>query len=203
MKKILLLAVFSLMVGICSANDFAYDAQIDGIYYNFLGDEAIVTYQQYQQEYQNEELVEKYISDYTGAVVIPESVTYNDKTYRVTAIGDHAFFECSGVTSITIPSSVDSIGGYAFRHCSGLTSLAIPESVGFIGNCAIADCANLTSVNIPSKVTTLSIGLFIRDASLTSINIPETVDSIFSVSISCIICSSTARRPAVSTITTL
>ena len=156
----------------------AYDAQIDGIYYKFSTDEATVTYQQYQQEYQDGELIENYISDYTGDIVIPETVAYNGKTYHVTTIGNHAFFGCGDVTSITIPESVDSIGNYAFRHCASLTSLAIPESVVNIGNCAIADCENLVSVNIPSKVTTLSMGLFIRDNSLASITIPETVDSI-------------------------
>ena len=156
---------------------FAYDAQIDGIYYKFSGDEATVTYQQHQQAYQDETLIEKYISDYTGDIVIPETVEHDGVTYRVTAIGDHAFRGCSGVTSITIPKSVTSIGGYALRQTS-LTSITIPESVKSIGECAFYGCESLSSVNIPEGVTTLSKALFYNCYSLPSVVVPESVDSI-------------------------
>ena len=53
--------------------------------------------------------------DYTGTIVIPASVTYSGTTYRVTSIGDGAFFDCTGLTSVTIPNSVTSIGGSAFQ----------------------------------------------------------------------------------------
>lgn len=156
---------------------FAYDAQIDGIYYKFSGDEATVTYQQHQQAYQDETLIEKYISDYTGDIVIPETVEHDSRTYRVTAIGDHAFRGCSAVTSITIPKSVTSIGGYALRQTS-LTSITIPESVKSIGECAFYGCESLSSVNIPEGVTTLSKALFYNCYSLPSVVVPESVDSI-------------------------
>lgn len=87
----------------------AYDAEINGIYYNFSGDEATVTYQKYENY--------KYISDYSGNIVIPQSITYNGKTYSVTSIGDQAFWYCSSLTSITIPNSVTSIGFQAFKKC--------------------------------------------------------------------------------------
>ena len=95
----------------------AYDAKIDGIYYNFSGDNAIVTNKNTSY------------NSYSGAVVIPESVTYNDKTYSVTNIGNYAFYNCSGLTSVTIPNSVTSIGQYAFRDCSSLTSVTIGNGV--------------------------------------------------------------------------
>lgn len=113
------------------SNAFAYDAEINGIYYDFSGDEATVTYQS-QKDWD-------YVSDYSGAVVIPASVTYSGKTYSVTSIGSFAFRHCSGLTSVTIPGSVTSIGSYAFQHCSGLTSITIPNSVTSIGNYAF-DC---------------------------------------------------------------
>ncbi len=85
---------------------------------------------------------------YSGVVNIPASVTYNSKNYSVTSIGDHAFYDCSGLTSVTIPNSVTSIGGYAFEVCRGLTSVTIPNSVTSIGDYAFCWCEGLTAVNI-------------------------------------------------------
>ena len=83
---------------------------------------------------------------YSGIVTIPETVSYNDRVYTVTSIGNSAFSSCSGLTSITIPSSVTSIGYYAFRSCTGLTSITIPSSVTSIGNSAFSGCSNLMNI---------------------------------------------------------
>lgn len=58
-----------------------------------------------------------YSNEYSGNVVIPESVTYNGNTYPVTSIDGGAFNYCSSLTSVTIPNSVTSIGGGAFIDC--------------------------------------------------------------------------------------
>ena len=98
--------------------------------------------------------------------------TSNDK------LGDYAFYGCSGLTSLTIPSSVTSIGGEAFRDCSGLTSLTIPSSVTSIGDCAFFGCSSLTSLTIPSSVTSIGNNAFYGCSSLTSLTIPSSVTSI-------------------------
>ena len=73
---------------------------------------------------------------YKGDIIIPASVTYDGTTYSVTSIEAYAFSGCTGLTSISIPSSVTSIGGSAFYLCTGLTSVDIPNSVTSIGNSA-------------------------------------------------------------------
>ena len=128
-----------LLIATClfSNNAFAYEAEINGIYYNFNGDEAEVTYTNTSYDF------------YTGDVVIPESVVYNAKTYSVTSIGSSAFAGCSGLTSVNIPNSVTSIGKYAFNYCSGLASVTIPNSVTSIGNVAFDNCYGLKKVIVP------------------------------------------------------
>ncbi|MCR5360812.1 MAG: leucine-rich repeat domain-containing protein [Bacteroidales bacterium] len=81
-----------------------------------------------------------------GDVVVPSSVT---------SIGDYAFQDCKGVTSVVIPNSVTSIGSYAFSGCTVLTSIEIPSSVTSIGDDAFYYCTGLTSIEIPSSVTSI------------------------------------------------
>ena len=148
----------------------AYDAYINGIYYNFKGDEATVTYKLYSNGI--------YYSYYSGSVIIPESVTYNGTTYTVTSIGGYAFSACTGLTSNTIPNSVTSIGYYAFNKCIGLTSITIPNSVTSIGSYAFYGCTGLTSITIPNSVTSIGSHTFLVCTGLTSITIPNSVTSI-------------------------
>ena len=121
----------------------AYDCEVDGIYYNLdnSNNTASVTYK--NSDY----------NSYSGSVVIPSSFVYNGTTYTVTSIGNWAFYNCSGLTSITIPNSVTSIGRFAFDNCSGLTSVTIPNSVTSIGGGAFLDCSGLTSITVASENT--------------------------------------------------
>ncbi|MCD7713359.1 MAG: leucine-rich repeat domain-containing protein, partial [Prevotella sp.] len=115
---------------------------------------------------------------YTGDIIIPEEVEYNDETYSVTAVGDYAFDSCSGLTSIEIPNSVTSIGNYAFYGCTGLTSVEITDGVTSIGNYAFFNCSQLTSVDIPNSVTTIGQQAFYFCYGLKELTIGENVESI-------------------------
>ena len=96
----------------------------------------------------------------------------------VTSIGSYAFFGCSSLTSIVIPSSVTSIGDLAFSDCSSLESIVIPSSVTSIGDSAFEDCSSLASIVIPSSVTSIGFEAFRECSNLTNIVIPTSVTSI-------------------------
>ena len=115
MKKQLLLLAIMMLPLVASA-----EVEIDGINYSY--------------DYGNKQAkVIKKSPKYEGNIVIPETITYERREYSVTSIGDYAFSDCTGLTSISIPNSVTSIGDYAFYGCTGLTSITIPSSVTSIG----------------------------------------------------------------------
>ena len=148
----------------------AHDFEVDGIYYIINGNEATVTFRGTSYyEYSNE---------YSGSVTIPSSVTYNGTIYSVTSIGVLAFYNCSGLTSVTIPNPVTEIGYSAFSGCRGLTSVTIPTSLKTIGERAFKDCQSLTSVAIPNSVTTIGDLAFYNCSALTSVSIGNSVSSI-------------------------
>ena len=114
----------------------------------------------------------------SGDISIPATITVGENTYTVTSIGDYAFANCSGLTSVTIPDGVTSIGDYAFYFCLRLTSVTIPDGVTTIGEYAFSHCTGLTSVTIPDGVTTIGEYAFSYCTGLTSVTIPGSVTSI-------------------------
>ena len=135
MKKLLFLLTFALSA---SSTVFAEEVQINGLWYSLSEITAEVI---------------KYKNDvkYSGSIVIPSSVSYNDIEYSVTSIGKEAFYDCADLTSVTMPNSVTSIGSYAFDWCSNLTSVTIPNSVTNVGQDAFSGCDGLTKVELNSN----------------------------------------------------
>ena len=116
--------------------------------------------------------------DYSGDIVIPETVTYNNVTYRVTSLCYMCFSGCSSLTSINLPSSITSLGDYCFDRCSSLTSINLPSSITSLGDECFSNCSSLTSIILPSSITSLGDGCFSGCSSLTSINLPSSITSL-------------------------
>ena len=110
--------------------------------------------------------------EYNGTHEYECYYTSNDK------IGDYAFFRCSGLTSLTLPSGVTKIGGGAFFNCSGLTSLTLPSGLTEIGYGTFSGCSGLTSITLPSGVTSIGNHAFDGCTGLTSLTLPSGVTEI-------------------------
>ena len=117
--------------------------------------------------------------DLSGSKIVKGGDSYYYGCYTLDdVIGDFAFYGCSGLTSLTLPSSVTKIGDYAFKGCSGLTSLTLPSSLTEIGKYAFYGCSGLTSLTLPSSVTKIGDYAFYGCSGLTSLTLPSSVTKI-------------------------
>ncbi len=188
MKKQLLLLIFSLLPLVASAHDIEVK-NADGvtIYYNYTNDgkELAVTFRGDKSN--------SYPNEYRGNIVIPDEVTYMNRTRRVTSIGSSAFFNSSQLTSITIPNSVTSIGGYAFDECSGLKKVIVSDIAAWCGikfgnaysnplryahHLYNDENTEIKDLVIPNSVTSIGQYAFQSCSGLTSVTIGNSVTSI-------------------------
>ena len=173
MKKLLFLLLAVLLPQLASAyRQFT----IDGLSYRTDGDADVAT------------TVTMYYCDrdVTGAVVIPSTVTHTwtqsnvtyTRTYIVNSIGNSAFDTCTGMTSVSIPSTVTFLDEWAFRDCDGLTSINIPNSVTKINHCVFAFCDGLTSISIPNSVVELGQQVFWTCTNLRTVHLGNQIPEI-------------------------
>lgn len=143
LKKLMLIVTL-----LTSLNTFAYDIQIDNIYYYVNVNDFTCEVTSKDANY----------NSYSGDIIIPETVTYKTKILRVTGIGYNAFYNCTDLTSVTIGKSVTVIKENAFYNCSGLESITIPNSVTRIDNYAFSGCSSLKELIIEDGTNSLSLG---------------------------------------------
>ena len=208
MKQFFILTVLMALAIDVNAYDFKV-ANADGvtIYYNYInnGTEVEVTYEGYYKSWNSSKLKYDYYyrgcsTLYGNSVTIPETVTYNDRTFPVTQIGRDAFhdnymqyvilpksikslgsssFQDSSIREITIPDGITELRYSIFSGCKYLTKVNFPEGMKVIGNYVFDGCTSLTSVTIPESVTVLNG--FTKCSGLKSITIPKNVtDVLFS-----------------------
>lgn len=125
-----------------------------------------------------------------GEIIIPASVSFDDRELPVTAIKEYKmeggagetptgpFSDCKDITGVVIPDSVTLIGYYAFSECTGLKSVTIPDSVTEINQFAFENCTGLTSINIPDSVTAIGNYAFSGCNGITSVTVPKNITDI-------------------------
>ncbi|MGP1463754.1 leucine-rich repeat protein [Tannerella sp.] len=177
-----IIALAGLMIATGTVQAKQYDFKYNGLYYKVTKKTGVISY---DVKVVPENVDAPYYSagnKPTGAVTIPKNFTREVgsfiRTYDVTEIGEWAFYECDGITSVTIPNSVKTIGEWAFLRCTALQSIDIPASVTTIGEGAFAGCKALQSIDIPASVTTIRERAFAGCGALQSIHIPASVTTI-------------------------
>lgn len=175
MKK-LFLTLFGLALSI---NGFAYDFQLDGIYYTIISESDCTV-----------EVTRNNDKYYSGNMVIPKQVTKYGQTYTVTRIGENAFYDCKNLYSVTIPETVDSINSGAFIWCSAITEINVDGNSpyfqskdGVLFNKAMTKLLHFPNAKsgdyqIPDGVETIGSHSFNTNMQLHSVSMPSTVKRI-------------------------
>ena len=168
MKRLFFLLILVLLVS--STNAYAYETQINGIYYDLNYDDktAIVTHD--GNPYDNNGA--GYIQ---SKITIPTEIYYNNIIYYVNTIDWRAFYNCSSIESIVLPNSIITIKSCAFENCISLIHLIIPNSVIEIGSSAFANCSSLSSIKLSNNIKDIEYKTFENCKSLSSIIIPDGV----------------------------
>lgn len=109
----------------------------------------------------------------TSQVVIPESVEYQGKSYRVTSVCDDAFSWHKDLLSVSLPESVMSIGSGAFFNCLSLKKVSLPDKLTEIKSSTFGECKMLSDISLPSSITVIGSGAFENCKSLERLTIPQ------------------------------
>lgn len=147
----------SLIMLVSSIYASAYDIELNGLYYTYINE--------------GKELRFDSCNVSIKALVIPDEVTYHDRSRNVTAINEKACQNDSALISLAIPNTVKTIGATAFSRTS-LSSLIIPSSVTSIGSFAFSGCKSIGSIQFGSNVKKIGEYAFMYCTGLKSVILP-------------------------------
>ena len=145
-----------------------YSQTINGVtwYYDFIPDSSDVSIAKGESQ--------AAVVGATGEVTVPSKLG----GYTVRRIGQYAFYNCSAITKVTIPSTVEYIGLHAFDGCSGLTRMDVPSGVTEIDRYAFRKCTGMMYLTLPTSLTTIGAGAFYGCSSLLTATIPSGVTTL-------------------------
>jgi len=151
------------------AYDFsAVNADNTVIYYNYMPDSLSV-----KVTCHNDSEIQ-----YSGAVVIPDTVVFQDVSYPVVEIDSSAFAGDFGLTSVVMPNSITAIGNSAFSSCRNMASITLSDNLTRIGTNAFFSCNKITSLVLPESLTELGEGALSYCETLRNITLPSQMTSI-------------------------
>ena len=111
-------------------------------------------------------------------IIIPSVITINEHDYAVISIKDHTFSNCLELTSVIIPTSIETIGTAAFYNCSNLKEIILPPSLSKIEKDVFRGCKSLDSISFPANLKRIGIGSFRDCKKLQSLYLPNGVEII-------------------------
>ena len=167
MKRALLLLTCMLVMG-CMATVEARAAHMSSPRRAMVFMAGIIDYRILSEEDKTVEVV-SILSQEADSVTIPETVTYNEVTYTVTAIAGNAASRVEGMETLSLPSTLKRIGKNAFGLCFSLKSVTLPEGLEEVGEQAFCD-SPIDHIHIPASVSHLG-SLAFKSASLESITV--------------------------------
>ena len=148
MKRILLLSLLTILA------ITAKSQTVNGIHYYKMDDSHVSVTVESEWDRENSQMIYHY---YEGALTIPSTVEIDSKTYTVTRVDLH---DCSNLTSVSLPNTLQEIGEMGFSGCSSLTGVTLPSSLKKIGRFAFQSCDNLQELTIPASVQEIGMNAF-------------------------------------------
>ena len=139
----------------------------EGLRYNILSEEEAIV-----------EVIRASTANSGPVVVVPETVSYNDKSYKVVALADKSFYSSLKITKIELPESVTRIGKEAFSNCNKLESVSLSNSITEISEFTFYNCRKLREIQLPSSLQIIGDHAFENCISLPEIIIPDKTTSV-------------------------
>jgi hypothetical protein len=172
----------NLMIKAVAVKDAHFNSEVDsvkvdGVNFQFMADGLYYRLLDYTVDNVVELVCPSGVT-YSGDIVLNSTVTYENVDYTLTGIAESVFSDCSELTSIKLPSTLQTLGNNAFYNCSKLEEIEIPASVKSIPYFAFYQCSNLKTVILHEGLELIDRYAFYQCSNLTEMIIPNSVKTI-------------------------